>query len=116
MGQKVSLKIENVGFFLINHTIHHAFVFKKNQRFLVNFSALNPNLVLDFFPARQVPELILKEPSKNTENASIEWLQIEITKYFPNTKVYVFFLTLNLVFKTVFGIFLTPLISFKSVK
>jgi hypothetical protein len=70
------------------------------------------NLIPDF----QVPEIILNESSKNTENALIEWLPKETTKYFPNTKVYVVSLDLSLVFKTVFGIFLAPLVYLKSVK
>jgi hypothetical protein len=46
---------------------------EKNQRFLLNFGALSPNLFLDL--ARQVPEIILNEYSKNIENALFEWLE-----------------------------------------
>jgi hypothetical protein len=45
---------------------------------------------------------------KKTENALIEWRRKETTKYFPETKVYVVYL--SLVFKTVLGIFLAPLV------
>jgi hypothetical protein len=57
--------------------------------FLNDFGALSPNRFLDFFSARKVPEIILNEYSKNTENAFIEWLRNETTRYFTKTKVYV---------------------------
>jgi hypothetical protein len=40
---------------------------EKNQRFLLNIGALNPSLFSNF--SHQVPEVILNEYSKNTENA-----------------------------------------------
>jgi hypothetical protein len=42
---------------------------------------VNPETVIRFFPARQVPEINLNESSKNTENALIElpWKDIVIT-------------------------------------
>jgi hypothetical protein len=43
-----------------------------------------------FFTARQVPERIFNETSKNTENDIIEWLQKKITRYTPQTKLYGF--------------------------
>jgi hypothetical protein len=88
------------------------FSFESNQIFLIDFDPLIMILIPDF----QVPEIFLNESSKNTENALIEWLPKETTKYFPNTKVYVVSLDLSLVFKTVFGIFLAPLVYLKSVK
>jgi imidazoleglycerol phosphate synthase glutamine amidotransferase subunit HisH len=39
-----------------------------------------------FFPARQVPEIILNEYSRNTENALFEWLEKETTRYFVKSK------------------------------
>jgi hypothetical protein len=39
---------------------------------LLNFGALSPNLFLDFFPAREVPEIICNESSRNTENSIFE--------------------------------------------
>jgi hypothetical protein len=72
--------------------------------------------IFSLFPARHVPEIILNESSKNTENALIEWLRKETTRYLTKTKGYVVFLALSLVFKTVFGIFLASLVCLKSVK
>jgi hypothetical protein len=69
-----------------------------------------------FFPARQVSEIILNESSKYTENALIERLQKDPTKYFPKSKYYVVSLVIILVFKTGFGIFLAHLICLKSEK
>jgi hypothetical protein len=43
--------------------------FEKNQRFLFYFGALIPNL----FPARQVPEIIFNESSKNTDDSLISF-------------------------------------------
>jgi hypothetical protein len=71
---------------------------------------------LRFSLARQAPEIILNESSKNTENALIEWLPKETTRYFPKIKVYVVSLDLSLIFKTVFGIVLAPLVYLESVK
>jgi hypothetical protein len=71
--------------------------------------------VFGFFPALRVSEIILNESSKNTENAFIEWVWKENTKYFPKIKVCVVSLVLSLVFKSVFGIFLTPLVCLKPV-
>jgi hypothetical protein len=51
--------------------------FEKNQRFLLNFGALSPNLFLG-----QVPEIILR----NTEIALFEWLGKETTRYFTKSK------------------------------
>jgi hypothetical protein len=73
--------------------------------------------VFRFFPARQIPEIIIfNKSSKNTENALIEWLQKETTRYFTKIIVYAVSLVLSLVFKTVFGIFLESLVLLKSVK
>jgi hypothetical protein len=95
----------------------HKFVcVEKNQRCLRIFGALSPNLFLKFLPARQAPEIILNESSKNTENALIEMLRKETTRYFTKTKVYVASLVLSLVFKIVFAIFLASLVCLKSVK
>jgi hypothetical protein len=69
---------------------------------LLNFGALIPNLFLEFFQARQVPEIIYNESSKNTENALIEWLRKETTRYFLKTKVCVVCLVLSLVSKLFF--------------
>jgi hypothetical protein len=55
------------------------------------------------FPARQVPEIIFNISSKNTGNAL-------------KSTVYVISLVLNLVFKTVFEIFLAHLVCLKYVK
>jgi hypothetical protein len=66
---------------------------RQNSMFFFSFD-------LRFSLARQVPEIILSESSKNTENALIEWLPKETTRYFPKTKVYVVSLDLSLVFKT----------------
>jgi NADH:ubiquinone oxidoreductase subunit 5 (subunit L)/multisubunit Na+/H+ antiporter MnhA subunit len=87
--------------------------FEKNQRFLLNFGALSPNLVFKFFSARQVSEIFLNKSSKKTENALMA--SERDNKVFPKTKVYVISLVLSLVFKTVFGIFLSPLVCLKSV-
>jgi hypothetical protein len=38
------------------------------------FWCTESEFILRFFPARQVPEKILNDTSKNTENALIEWL------------------------------------------
>jgi hypothetical protein len=89
--------------------------FEKNQQLLLNFDADSESFIR-FFPARLVPQIILKESSKNTQHALIEWLRKETTRYFTKTKVNVVSLVLSLVFKTVFGIFLTSLICLKSVK
>jgi hypothetical protein len=55
--------------------------------------------------SRQVPEMILNESSKNTENT----LRKETTRHLTKTKGCVVSLVLSLVLKTVFGIFLAPL-------
>jgi hypothetical protein len=61
------------------------------------FSAVNYDIVLSFFPARQVSEIILNESSKSTKNALIEWLQIGTTKYFLKSKVYLVSLVISVV-------------------
>jgi hypothetical protein len=95
----------------------HTFVcVEKDQRCLRIFDVLSPNLFLKFLQSRQVPEIILNESSKNTENALIELLRKETTRYFTKTKVYVVSLVLSLVFKIVFAIFLASLICLISVK
>jgi hypothetical protein len=66
--------------------------------------------VLRFFQARQDFEIILNESSNNIENVHIEWLWKETIKFFTKTKVYVVSLFLSLVFKTVFRIFLAPVV------
>jgi hypothetical protein len=81
--------------------------YEKSQRFLLNFR---------FFPARQVPEIILNKSSLNTENVFIEWLRKETTRFFTKIKVHVFSSVLSLVFETGFGTFLAPLVCLKSVK
>jgi hypothetical protein len=83
---------------------------------LAQFCCADSEPVFRFFPARKVYEITFSESSKNTENAPIEWLQKETTRYFLKTKVYVIPSVLSLVFKTVFGIFLTPPVCLKSVK
>jgi hypothetical protein len=77
------------------------------------FGALSPNL---FLAVRQVSEIMFYESSKNTENALIEWLGKDNTRYFTKIKVYVVYLFMSLVFKTVFEILLAPLVGLKSVK
>jgi hypothetical protein len=72
--------------------------------------------VFIFSPARQIPEIILNESSKNTENAFIEWLLKKTIRYFTKIKVYVVSMVLSLVFKTVFEIFLARLACLKSLK
>jgi hypothetical protein len=69
-----------------------------------------------FFPARQVPEIILNESSKNTGNALLGGFGKSLQGFFTKTKVYVVSLGLSLVLKNVFGIFLAPLVCLKSVK
>jgi hypothetical protein len=59
--------------------------------------------------ADQVLEIFLNESSKNTENALIEWLRKETTRYFTKTKVYVVSSVLSLFFKI-------SLVCLKSVK
>jgi hypothetical protein len=77
----------------------------------------NKDSVFRFFPARQVPEVILNESSKNTENALIECHRKETLRFFfLKTEVYVVSLALSLVFKTVFGNVLAPLVGLKSAK
>jgi hypothetical protein len=107
----------NAPFFVFNNlaliTLHNTILsFEKNLRFLINFGALIPNLFLEFCQHVR----FLSESSKNTENAPIEWLRKETTRYFSKIKVYVVSLVLSLVYKTVFGIFLAPLFGLKSVK
>jgi hypothetical protein len=40
----------------------------------------NPQETTTFFPASQVPEIILNKSSKNTENVHIEWLRKDTTR------------------------------------
>jgi hypothetical protein len=54
---------------------------------------------------RQAPEIILNEYFRNTKNAGEG-----DHKVFYEIKVHVVFLVLSLVFKTVFGIYLSPLV------
>jgi hypothetical protein len=82
----------------------------------LNSIAADNDCVLSFFQAHQVSEIILNESYKNTEHALVEWLRNETTRCFTKTKIYVVSLVLSLVFKTVFGIFLAPLVCLKSVK
>jgi hypothetical protein len=63
--------------------------------------------VLRFKPARQVPEIILNEYSRNTENA------LRNHKAFYKVFYKHFF---SVVFKTVFGMFLAHLVCLKSLK
>jgi hypothetical protein len=73
-------------------------------------------ICFQIFPSTSGFEIIFNESSKNTQNVLIEWLWNEITRTFTKTKVYVVSLILSLVFKTVFEIFLAPLVCLKSVK
>jgi hypothetical protein len=66
-----------------------------------------------FFPARQVPKKIFNEFSRNTENA-LSWERDHKVIY--EIKVYVVSLVLSIVFKIVFGMFLSPLVCLKSGK
>jgi hypothetical protein len=78
---------------LTNHspTKKRSFSFRKlNSTFFHKFSAANYDSVLSFFPARQVFEIIFNESSKSIENALIESLQKDKTKYLLKSKVYVF--------------------------
>jgi hypothetical protein len=59
---------------------------------------------------RQVPEIILNESSKNTENALIEWLWKATARYFMKTQVVS--LVLSLVLKTLWNIFSTSGLSY----
>jgi hypothetical protein len=59
-----------------------------------------PFSVLSFFPTRQVSEIVLNESSKSTENALIEILQKDITKYFLKSKVYEVSLVISVVSRT----------------
>jgi hypothetical protein len=80
--------------------------FEKNQRFLLNFGALSPNLFLG-----QVPEIILR----NTEIALFEWLGKRPQGILLNQSKRGFF-GFSIVFKTVFGMFLAHLVCLKSDK
>jgi hypothetical protein len=51
---------------------------------------------------------MLNKAFKNTENALIEWLWKDTTRYFTKIKVYMISLVLSLAFKTAFGNFLAP--------
>jgi hypothetical protein len=60
--------------------------------FFHKLSAADYHSVISFSPARQGSEIVvLNESSKSTENALIEWLQKDITKYFLKSKVYMVF-------------------------
>jgi hypothetical protein len=48
--------------------------FEKKSTVVAQFWCVESKSVLRFFPARQIPEIILNVSSKNTENALIEWL------------------------------------------
>jgi hypothetical protein len=61
------------------------------RTFFINFQLLKIYSVHSFSPARQGSKIVLNESSKSTENALIEWLQKDITKYFLKSKVYVVF-------------------------
>jgi hypothetical protein len=58
---------------IYNMLPHKFFCVEKNQRFLLNFSAMSPNQFLN-------------EYSRNTENALCEWLEKETTKYFTKSE------------------------------
>jgi hypothetical protein len=73
-------------------------------------------LYLVFSPALQVSEIILNESSTSTENALIEGLQKETTKYILKSKVYVVYLVISVVLKIGFVIFLAHLVCLKSEK
>jgi hypothetical protein len=60
--------------------------------------------------AQQVTEIILLESSSSTKNDLFEQLRKEATKFLPNTKIYVAFWVLSIVYKTDLGIFLAPLV------
>jgi hypothetical protein len=83
---------------------------------IIGALSLNSETVFRFFPAHQVPEIILNKSSKITENAFIEWFRKATTRYFMKTNVNVVPFVLSLVFKTIFGNFLASLVCQKSVK
>jgi hypothetical protein len=87
---------------------------KLNSTFFHTFSAAHCDSVLSFLPATQVSEIVLNESSKSSENALIEWLEKDTTKYFLKSKVYVVSLVMSVVSKTAFGIFLAHLVCLKS--
>jgi hypothetical protein len=96
------------------NTTQHDLFRGPNSTFFHSFSATYYDTVLSFFPARQVSELILNEPSKST--ALIELLQKDTIKYFQKFKVCVVSLKINVVSKAGFGIFLAHLVCLKSEK
>jgi hypothetical protein len=101
----------------IDPTKNRSFSFRKlNSTFFHRFSAACYDSVLSFFSARQGSEIILNISSKNTENALIECLQKDTTKYFLKSKVYVVPLVISVVSKTGFEIFLAHLVCLKSEK
>jgi hypothetical protein len=51
-----------------------------------DFGALSPNLFFRFLPVRKIPEIILNEYSRNTDNALFEWLGKQTTRYFTKSK------------------------------
>jgi hypothetical protein len=55
---------------------------RTNFIFFHRLVAANYDSVLSFFSACKVSETIFNESSKSTENALIEWLQKDTTKYF----------------------------------
>jgi hypothetical protein len=67
----------------------HDFFRELNSTIFHRFLAAFYDSVLSFFPARQVSEIFVIESSKSTENALIESLQKDTTKYFLKSKVYV---------------------------
>jgi hypothetical protein len=97
-------------------TLPNNFFPRAKINFFHKFSTANYYSVLSFFPARQISEIILNEPSKSTENALIGWLQKVTTKYFLKFKVYVVSLVINLISKTGFGILLAHMVFLKSEK
>jgi hypothetical protein len=110
MNLAVSLLINSCGSFSNNqkaYTTKHYFFRELYLTFFHRFSAAYYDFVLSFFPARQVSEIILNE---------FELLQIDTTKYFLKSKVYVVSLVISAVSKTGFEIFLAHLVCLKSEK
>jgi hypothetical protein len=101
-------------FFTYNTTQQKKESFEKNQQFLFNFGALGLNLFSDF--SQNVRFLRYFSINILKTLKMVYWVSSERdNKVFPKTKGYVVSLVLSLDFKTVFGIFLSPLVCLKSV-
>jgi hypothetical protein len=86
-----------------NPTKYMSFFFRK-LTFFHGFLGAYYDSVQSFFSARQVSEIILNESFKSTKNAQIETTKI-YKKHFPKSKE----VSLSVVSRTGFGIFLTHL-------